>query len=199
MGRKNLSEERTAEILAAFARCLVKYGLDTSLDQVADEAGMTRSIIRHYIGNREAVIEALIEQITRDYITALQTTGDLIPLPERIDALLDYLFTDLAAAAAYDKLIIDVLLTAHDRYPTAKAHIVAMLDTLVAMFADDLRAAYPAADAARCQDVAYSVLCLAMNHDSFMSLGMAAARAAHGRGGARRCADALIDTIRRVP
>ena len=53
MGRPDLTEVRTAEILDAFERCVARFGLEgSSLERDAEEAGMKRSILRHYIGNR---------------------------------------------------------------------------------------------------------------------------------------------------
>ncbi len=191
MGRKNLTEERTAEILDAFARCMVKYGLDTSLDQVAEEAGMTRSIIRHYIGNREEVVNALIERITGDYLAELRADAEQIPQGQMIVATLDYLFDDDAGYDDTDKLIFDVMMTAKDRYLGAKQTLIVMFEELISMFTDDLTYAYPQADEARCRDVAYSVLALAMSNESLMGVGMDK----RYRAAARASAEALIRTL----
>jgi AcrR family transcriptional regulator len=191
MGRKNLTEERTAEILDAFARCMVKYGLDTSLDQVAEEAGMTRSIIRHYIGNREEVVNALIERITADYLAELRADAAQIPQEGMIAATLDYLFDDEEGYDDTDKLIFDVMMTAKDRYAGAKQTLIAMFEELITMFTDDLTYAYPQADEVRCRDVAYSVLALAMSNESLMGVGMDK----RYRVAARASAEALIRTL----
>lgn len=172
MGRKSLTRERTAEILDAFARSMVKYGLDTSLDQVAEEAGMTRSIIRHYIGNREEVVNTLIERITTDFVAELRAEAEQIPQEQAIPSTLDYLFAHETGYDDYDKLIFSVMMTAQDRYPQAKQMIIRMFEQLITMFAADLKDAYPQADDARCRDVAYNVLALAMSNESLMDLGM---------------------------
>ena len=191
MGRKNLTEERTAEILAAFARCMIKYGLDTSLDQVAEEAGMTRSIIRHYIGNREEVINALVARITADYLAELRAEAAQIPQEQMIAVTLDYLFEAEAGYDDTDKLIFDVMMTAQDRYLQAKQTIISMFEELITMFSDDLERAYRQADKVHCRDVAYSVLALAMSTESLMGLGI------NGRYRtiARTSAEALIRTL----
>lgn len=191
MGRKDLTEERTAEILDAFARSIVRYGLDVSLDQVAQEAGMTRSIIRHYIGNREEVVNTLVEQIAQAYLQELQSEAKEIPQEEAIAATLDYLFGEEPGYDDYEKLVFDVIMTAKDRYPQAKRTIIWMFETLLDMFTGDLHAAYPHADATRCRGIAYSVLALAMSNDSFLWLGMNR----DYNAAARTCAEALIHTL----
>jgi AcrR family transcriptional regulator len=191
MGRRSLAEERTAEILDAFARCMVKYGLDTSLDQVAEEARISRSIIRHYIGNREQVVNVLIEHITTDYLAELRAEAAQIPQERMLTVTLDYLFGDEITYDQSDKLIFDVMMTARDRYLEAKQMLIGMFEQLIAMFADDLRRAYPQAAEGRCRDVAYSVLALAMSTESLMGLGMNS----HHRAAARASAEALIVTL----
>jgi AcrR family transcriptional regulator len=191
MARKDLTEERTEEILDAFARCMVKYGLDASLEQVAEEAGMTRSIIRHYIGNREEVVNRLIERISQEYLRELQEAGTHIPQAQMIEATLDYLFNTEPGYDDYDKLIIDVMMTAKERYPQAKQSLIMMLDELVILFTKDLRLAYPQADEARCQQVAYSILCLAMSNESFLWMGMNQAY----NIAVRSSAEALLKTL----
>ncbi|NJM06754.1 TetR/AcrR family transcriptional regulator [Candidatus Gracilibacteria bacterium] len=67
MGRKSLAEERREDILAAFERCIARYGIDVPLEQIADEAGVKRSLIRHYLGNRDELVEQVIERIAVEY------------------------------------------------------------------------------------------------------------------------------------
>ncbi len=191
MGRKDLTEERTTEILEAFARCIVRYGLDTSLDQVAQEAGMTRSIIRHYIGNREEVVNTLIERIAQGYLAELRAAAAAIPEDQMIPATLDYLFGNAADEEDYEKLVFVVMMTAKERYPQAKQTLVGMFETLVDLFSADLRNVYPQADASHCRGVAYSILALAMSNDSFAWIGMAERYGC----AARANAEALIQTL----
>jgi AcrR family transcriptional regulator len=191
MGRKNLAETRTNEILEALARCLVKYGLDATLEQIAEEANMTRSIIRHYIGNREEVLNTLIERIAQDYIALLNEAASTIPQSQMIEATLDYLFDTPTNYDYNDKLIIDVMMTAKDRYPQAKQIIMALIQQLVDMFAHDLMQAYPNADKIQCHQVAYSIICLALSHESLVFAGISDMY----QQAARLSSEALIKTL----
>lgn len=184
MARKNLTAERTDEILDAFARCMVKYGLDASLEQVAEEAGMTRSIIRHYIGNREEVVNRLMERIAEEYLLELSEAEKTIPHDQMIAVTLDYLFRDAPGYDDYDKLIIGVMMTARERYPQAKHTLMTMLNQLVDMFAADLMEVYPQAGELRCRETAYNIMCLAMSNESFLWIGMNQAYNLAARAGA---------------
>lgn len=64
MARPKVSEERREAILQAFERCILRKGLvETTLEDVAAEAGQPRSLVRYFIGNREAMITCLIERL----------------------------------------------------------------------------------------------------------------------------------------
>ena len=64
MGRRNIRDERREEILAPFETCVVRKGLaKTTLADVADEAGQPRSLVRYFIGNRDDMVDALIDRI----------------------------------------------------------------------------------------------------------------------------------------
>lgn len=191
MARKALTNERTDEILEAFARCMVKYGLDTSLEQVAEEAGMTRSIIRHYIGNREEVVNRLMERISHQYLQQLREASAHIPQAQMIGVTLDYLFGTEPSYNDYDKLIMGVMMTAKERYPQAKQTLKTMMDELVLMFSQDLILAYPQVDKIRCQQVAYSILCLAISNDSFLWIGISP----NYSTAARASAETLLKTL----
>ena len=57
MARPSLHAERKKTIMAAFTRCISKQGLEAaSLDEIAKEAGMQRSLVRHFAGNREDLV-----------------------------------------------------------------------------------------------------------------------------------------------
>lgn len=182
MGRKSLEEQRREEILAAFERCIPKYGLEASLEQIADEAGVKRSLIRHYIGNREALVDELIARITGEYLAHVQTMSADVP------ATLDFLFADKSDYAHEDLIILQVLITAKDRYPQAKRSLQALFEALVRLFADDLAAAYPDKPAAAYTETAYLIIALSLGNESMMWLGMGA----DYHAAARRHAEMLL-------
>lgn len=195
MGRKSLASERKAEILDAFERCVVRYGLEgASLEQIAEEAKMKRSILRHYIGNRDELIEALIERIVTNYRAELEKADASvasIPAKYYLSEVLDHLFKVEGNNKPQDKIILDVLLTAKDRYPRAKVLLTELFNALVDSLAKDLIDVYPKADEAQCQGVAYSIICLSMTNESMMWLGLNPQYNAQARANA----DALLKTL----
>ena len=119
MPRRDLTEERTAQILDAFARCVVQYGLDgTSLEQVAEEAGVKRSILRHYVGNRDALINAMVERVVQKYAQQLEAMVAYLPEAgnERIETLLSLLFQPEPDESAQEAFVFETLIAAAGRY-----------------------------------------------------------------------------------
>ena len=65
MVRPSIKEASKEETLTAFSRYITKYGLaGSSLEKVAEESGLKRPLIRHYVGNREDLLSLLEEQVT---------------------------------------------------------------------------------------------------------------------------------------
>ena len=68
MGRKELAKERQDSILDAMERCISKYGLQgTTLENIASEAKINRGLIHHYIGNRDDVVQLMVERLLARY------------------------------------------------------------------------------------------------------------------------------------
>lgn len=192
MGRKSLAEERKNDLLDAFERCIPKYGLEgTSLKQVAQEANMTRSIIRHYIGNRDDLVDALIQRVISQYIEQLETQYEAVADDNYMEYMLDDMFGKKEAMNQHDSIIIGVLVTAKDRYPRAKKMLVEMFEAIIQSVAQDLHKQYKKASKETCYQVAYALICLSEMHESFMWLGL---RQRHYKD-ARVVAEALLKTL----
>jgi AcrR family transcriptional regulator len=114
-------------LLEAYAACLVRYGVEgTTLDRVAKHAGVTRGLVRHYLGNREAVIHALGDWARDGYLGFMETVADRYPddplaallalagedQPKELYAVLDALF----AEAGRDAYIAKVLREVYDAF-----------------------------------------------------------------------------------
>ena len=73
MGRKSMVGIRREEIVDAVQRCIMTHGMaDTTMAKVAEEAGMKRSAVSHFLGNREAVIAAAVERSCDYYINVIE-------------------------------------------------------------------------------------------------------------------------------
>lgn len=62
---RRIANERREEIFDAFEVCALEKGLDaTTLTDVAEQAGLPRSLVRHFMGNRADMVTGLIDRMT---------------------------------------------------------------------------------------------------------------------------------------
>lgn len=94
MPRPSMAAQRIEEILDALETCILTYGIQaTSLENIAETAGVKRTILRHYIGNRDDIICALSKRWREKYSQQWQQMFDWLPSKNKADALIDALFT----------------------------------------------------------------------------------------------------------
>ena len=98
MARPSIAAERREEILTAFENCALRKGLAaTTLNDVAEESGLQRSLIRHFVGNREEMVKGLIDRMvdrtTSSIEAAIDGAGDESD-QEVLRILLQQMFAD---------------------------------------------------------------------------------------------------------
>jgi AcrR family transcriptional regulator len=192
MGRPSLTEVRREEILDAFERCVARYGLEgTSLERVAEEAGMKRSILRHYIGNREDLIDALAQRVVAKYQAHFQQFLDGASAEDRICRLLAFFFPDKPLGSTESVLVVESLIAAGDQHPNVRTLMLDYIDDLVAKTAKELRSAFPNATSGRCWSVSYGIISICFNQESLSPLGLPA----KFLKAARACSKHLIQTL----
>ena len=174
MGRKSMALERREEILAAFERCIINYGLDgATLERIANEAGVQRSIIRHYIGNRDAVVTALVERVMLGYEAQLTLIWQWVRQDQWVTQLLDGLFADpTAQGAARDRVIREIFVSGEAQYTEAKMRFVAIYEQMIAKVAWALGQVYGGSSAEKCQEVAYAIFALSSAASDLQSIGL---------------------------
>lgn len=111
MGRPSVRAERREQILQATARCVATFGLaDLTLEKIAEESGMSRGHVRHYIGNREDLIVALATWVHSRTDDELES--GLADAAEDLDSMLDYLYGAAFSEPSDENTIILELLNA---------------------------------------------------------------------------------------
>ena len=79
MGRRSLAEERRVQILEAAARCIAEHGVEgATQERIAAAAGMSRPHIRHYVGNRGDLLDAVWARIIAPYVDRVQQIRGLL-------------------------------------------------------------------------------------------------------------------------
>jgi AcrR family transcriptional regulator len=193
-GRPPRSEERRLQILEAFERCVARSGLEaTTLDDVAREAGLKRAMIRHYVGNRDALVREAIDHLANQYLSRAAATLDVDGVELDVDVLLDFFFIgDFAFGMPEQDRVVDSLLWVGVSDPGACASLRAMYESFAEMLSKHLARARPNAESNQLASVAWAIVCLAEQSAMMSGLGVAAERAHE----LRAIALTLVDSLR---
>jgi len=193
MGRPDLTKERTAQILDAFERCVARNGLEgSSLELVAEEAGVKRSILRHYVGNRDDLVRALGERVVAKYQQHVEGSLGQLPDRGRISKLLEFFFPDEPFESAEATLVVESLIAAADQYPRIRELMTNYVEQLVTTTSGQLRREFPDATRKQCWAVAYGIVCICFNQESLTPLRLED----KFLQSARTCAKTLIDSLK---
>ncbi|MEV6701599.1 helix-turn-helix domain-containing protein [Streptomyces sp. NPDC051453] len=165
MGRRSLAAERRGQVMEAASQCLVKYGLaGTTLERIAEESGLSRSHIRHYVGNRDALLLALVDWVQeRDDRVFAATVEQALP-EQRLAIALDYLFGPEFASADDETAVIRELLRAGDEDETLREAMLGGYRLIQAAIDQALAAEFPHSTATVRRSTAYGLLALALGN-----------------------------------
>ena len=93
-GRPSNKDQRQLEVMKAYVSAVAKYGLDgTTLEIIAKTAGLSRSLIRHHLGNKAEMSEMLTSHVLGEFDEA--TSQLLTSLPEKggLETLIKFMTT----------------------------------------------------------------------------------------------------------
>ena len=173
MPRPSLKDQRTEEILDAFERCIHRVGLaGCSLEVIAEEAGMKRSILRHYIGNRDEILEALAARTIARYRSETAELLDHLPAKGRARALVTLLFHDVGNTNVQTLAVSEALTAASGQNAKIRILYSDWLDHFVSTLADILQESFPARDRNACWAVGYGIASLYFSHEAMTPLSL---------------------------
>jgi AcrR family transcriptional regulator len=166
-----MKAERREQILDAYEACVARHGVEgATLERTAELAGLARPLIRHHLGNREALLQALAERFLERSDAAMAELVEALPGTGRAEALVEYLF-DPAYADATLVQVSGALINAGRE----DAALAGRMRDWVRGFAGGLRAvlaeAFPDADAKRLDAAAAGLTGLYFNIDALTPLG----------------------------
>lgn len=188
-----MAEERRTQIFEAFRRCVAREGLEkTTLDAVAREAGLQRSAIRHFVGNRDQLVREALVALAAEYYEAFDRSVAEARGKARIDLLLAFLF-DGAFAHEHGESdrVVNALLAGAAADEGARRALREMYEGFLESVERELRSAYPKARAPRRREAAWAILCIAETHVTMIDLGFDESRTELAKRAARRILDGL--------
>ena len=192
MPRPSIKAQRSEEILDAFERCVARFGVEgATLEQTAEEAGLQRSLIRHNVGNRDDLLNALVDRFlekSRSDIDLLVSTtlndGNPATLVER---LFNESYSDTQTV-----LVAEALILAAPHYPEIAPRLQSWLEDVTKAVAKILRRSIPNSKARDCREVAAGIVGLYFNVESLSPLGSMGAFRRYSKKAAMRLVNTLI-------
>jgi AcrR family transcriptional regulator len=170
------------------------YGLEgTSLQRIAQQAGVRRSLIRHYFGNKDDLTEALIAGIIERTIADSQNLASAAGQHAGAEALAGYL-TGPRFADKRDDALVDALMAASHRDANLRAQLRRKYRAFQRAIEQQLRSSFPAANTEDIRATAYGLMCLAVGSASMHDIEIPTSK----RNYARHSAMQLIDSLRRT-
>ena len=171
VGRPSRAKERRAQILDAVEECIVEYGIErTTMGKVADVAGVPRSLIHHYLGNREALLQVAAARAVANVDRTLRQGLAESEGGDVIERLLDILFGPRMRDRRITHLI-DELGAASLRDAGVRQLLADMYDSFVSDFERRLAKSFPDVPAEQRRDVAHAVVVLVESSSRFADYG----------------------------
>lgn len=171
MGRPAVTAQRREEILNAFEICVARYGVEgATLEKVAEQAGLARALIRHHLGNREVLIDALVDRFVeqshkgaQEYFEQLDKEGNV---SELINSMFDPQYVD-----PHQIRVTAALITAVADRPVIAEPLRDWVDQFIIGVKAALAKEAPGCDERQLQAVATGISSIYFNADSLSPLG----------------------------
>ncbi len=161
MGRPSLAPQRTVELLDAVDRVILRDGVaGATVASVAREAGTQPSLVHHYLGTREQVLDAAVRRTLHRVEDLVLTALRDVSEEDGLGAQLDVLF----GPALDDPLIeqmIDHLVVASYRDPEVRDGLTSMYHRFGDIIEASLGAARPDMSHAVRRATSHAVVALA--------------------------------------
>ncbi|MGM7647408.1 TetR/AcrR family transcriptional regulator [Nocardia sp. JW2] len=170
IGRPSKAPERIAQILRAARSVVAADGFaNTTLSRVATAAGVQRTLVLHYFGSRDGLMQAFITDAVAEYGDNLLRLDADAPVEERVARMFEP-----GAYADRDDLVVWCELVALAARETVVRQRLTDLWTnrWLPGLEQQLSAAYPAASPDRVAVTAYALACLFEAHWAFHLQGV---------------------------
>ena len=173
MPRPSMKKIRSEEILAAYAKCIIRFGFEgATQDKIASEANVKRPILRHYLGNRRQMIEALIDYVDIQIEKDLELLKESLPDKRRVGALIDILFDQEHAADDDAGMMMQALVSAAYSYPELNSKTLNWTNGYIKIVKDEIVQEYPNISDERAFQIAFGIVALHFNIDYFSQISI---------------------------
>lgn len=157
--------------MLAFEACVIRKGiLATTLADVAEESGLPRSLVRYFMGNRDDMVDRLIERLMRlaqSRLDAVRGEAGEMSIDRLLDAYFGEVFADERSNALMGELWYLARTDAHVRERLHGVYSYAL-----GLLTDAIGRHRPELAPARREAAAYAVLSLVLGQSSLVEFGL---------------------------
>jgi len=171
MPRPSVKTERKEQILDAYEACVARFGVEgASLEKIAKEAGLARPLIRHHVGNRDDLLDALVERFLRRSDISIDQMLKALPKTDTATVLIDLLF-DPKFSNTQTVLVAESLIAAAQDNKMIAKKMRRWTKTFIKSIANVLTHSFPKTSEQKIHIVAVGVTGIYFNADSLTPLG----------------------------
>lgn len=189
MARPSIADERREQIIEATLRTIAEHGISsTTLDRIADSAGMSRGHVRHFVGNRDRL---LLDTARAFYAPDGGSPAVLPAEVETLEEALDYLYGAEFVASTEENAVVLGLVELSRSSPEIAEVLTTAYSATRTRIAELLQLAKPSADVAQADAVTDTILSAALGNVFMGDFNQDADRTAR----TRNAVDALLATL----
>ena len=171
MARPDIKEARREQILDAFEICVARYGVEgATLAKTAEQAELARPLVRHNVGNRNDLIDALTERFLQKSRTRMNSFLEMLPREHRSMKALEWLFDPHYSDARLIKVSYALITHSYENEKLAAA-MQGWLDDFIARMDSLLAEDFPNAEPSKVTAVATGITGIYFNVESLHGLG----------------------------
>jgi AcrR family transcriptional regulator len=195
---KPIAEIRKPEIVKAAYESIRKHGLPMpSYDQIAQEADMSRQLIRHYFPEPEGLMVAVADALAARYRELLMQGILEAKSTERLPMFLDFYFNFLADKGMVkpeDDGVYDALFSLATGSAVIRNNLHEQYNVLQYTIAHEVQISHPALSQKACKEIGYLFVSLMYGHWKMVAtLGFSASLNAVTRAALDRIIASYID------
>jgi AcrR family transcriptional regulator len=196
MGRPSLVEVRQRELLDAIQTCILSYGVHgTTVARVAEVAAVQPSLVHHYLGSRQEMLDVAVTRVIADIETIVVDALHETPPANRLTKQLDILFGGRTATPEINQLI-DQLVAASYLDEAIRFSVQRMYTRFAEILDATLTQTHPLAPPRARKQTAHAILALAHAAPTFEWLAFERHNLKFARSAAQNLIDALPEGSR---
>ncbi|WP_108879489.1 TetR/AcrR family transcriptional regulator [Anderseniella sp. Alg231-50] len=171
MARPDIKTERREQILDAFESCVSRYGVEgATLAKTAEMAGLARPLVRHNVGNRDELLEALVDRFLERTRNSMATMISALPAENKAKTAIDWLFDPKFSDPQLVR-VSNALIAASCENPSVAARMLVWLNDFITRLDELLADEFPDADPEKVAAATAGITGIYFNIEALYPLG----------------------------